>query len=141
MQGLLALDTRVRPRQHRPTNADQQGRLPDQGAAQQALQEVVRTLLVDVGVHSITVGEYLDTWLTGKHTLKPKTVSLYRDMANNYLIPHLGDVKLLELRAPHLDRMYAAITMGMRGRPLSPARSVECTRCFARRSTPRSSAD
>jgi len=93
---------------------------PTRAAAQQSLQEVVRTLLVDVGVHSITVGEYLDTWLTGKHALKPKTISLYRDMANNYLIPHLGDVKLLELRAPHLDRMYAAITMGKRGRPLSP---------------------
>jgi len=94
---------------------------PTKGAAQQSLQEVVRTLLVDVGVHSITVGEYLDTWLTGKHALKPKTISLYRDMANNYLIPHLGDIKLLELRAPHLDRMYAAITMGKRGRPLSPS--------------------
>ncbi len=94
---------------------------PTKSAAQQALQEVVRTLLVDVGVHSVTVGEYLDTWLTGKHALKPKTIALYQDMANNYLIPHLGDVKLLELRAPHLDRMYAAITMGMRGKPLSPS--------------------
>jgi len=65
---------------------------PTKSAAQQALQEVVRTLLVDVGVHSVTVGEYLDTWLTGKHALKPKTIALYQDMAINYLIPHLGDV-------------------------------------------------
>jgi len=94
---------------------------PTRSAAQQALQDVIRTLLVDVGIHTITVGEYLDTWLTGKHALKPKTIALYRDIADNYLIPHLGDIKLLELRAQHLDRMYAAITLGRRGRPLSPS--------------------
>jgi len=94
---------------------------PTRAAAQQALQDVVRTLLVDVGVHSVTVAEYLDTWLTGKHALKPKTVELYRTLADNYLVPHLGDIKLLELRAQHLDRMYAAITVGTSGRPLSPS--------------------
>ncbi len=60
---------------------------PTKSAAQQALQEVVRTLLVDVGVHSVTVGEYLDTWLTGKHALKPKTIALYQDMANTTSSP------------------------------------------------------
>ena len=94
---------------------------PTRAAAQQALQDVVRTLLVDVGVHSVTVAEYLNTWLTGKHALKPKTVELYRTLADNYLVPHLGDIKLLELRAQHLDRMYAAITVGKSGRPLSPS--------------------
>jgi len=94
---------------------------PTRAAAQQALQDVIRTLLVDVGVHSVTVAEYLDTWLTGKHALKPKTVELYRTLADNYLVPHLGDIKLLELRAQHLDRMYAAITLGKSGRPLSPS--------------------
>jgi len=94
---------------------------PTRAAAQQALQDVVRTLLVDVGVHSVTVGEYLETWLTGKHALKPKTVELYRTLTDNYLVPHLGDIKLLELRAQHLDRMYAAITVGKSGRPLSPS--------------------
>jgi len=94
---------------------------PTKAAAQTALQQAVHTLMVDVNVTDLTVGDYLDTWLTGKHALKPKTVALYADMAKNYLIPHLGDVRLLELRAHHLDRMYAAITMGKRGRPLSPS--------------------
>lgn len=94
---------------------------PTRATAQEALQEVVRTLAVDVGVHTITVGEYLQTWLAGKHALKPKTVALYRDLADNYLIPHLGTVRLLELRATHLDAMYASITIGKRGRPLSPS--------------------
>ena len=90
-------------------------------AAQSALQQVVRTLMTDVNVTSLTVGEYLETWLTGKHALKPKTMSLYRDFTTNYLVPNLGDVRLLELRAHHLDRMYLAIALGRRGRPLSPS--------------------
>ena len=59
-----------------------QAGFPTRAAAQQALHEVVRTLLVDVGVHTLTVGEYLDTWLTGKHALKPKTRTL-APMAGN----------------------------------------------------------
>lgn len=89
--------------------------------AQSALQETVRTLMTDVDVTSLTVGEYLETWLTGKHALKPKTTALYRDMTDNYLVPNLGKVRLLELRAHHLDRMYSNIVLGRRGRPLSPS--------------------
>ena len=96
-----------------------QGGFPTKGAAQTALQETVRTFMVDVSVHSLTVGEYLETWLAGKHALKPKTMSLYRDFTTNYLVPNLGQIRLLQLRAHHLDRMYANIALGMRGRPLS----------------------
>lgn len=94
---------------------------PTKAAAQTALQEVVRTFMTDVHVHSLTIGEYLDTWLIGKHSLKPKTVSVYRDAIELYLRPHLGDIRLLELRAHHLDRFYVTISIGRRGRPLSPA--------------------
>ena len=96
-----------------------QGGFPTKSAAQTALQETVRTFMVDVSVHSLTVGEYLETWLAGKHALKPKTMSLYRDFTTNYLVPNLGQIRLLQLRAHHLDRMYANIALGMRGRPLS----------------------
>ncbi len=98
-----------------------QGGYGTKSAAQAALQEAVRTFMADVTMHSLTVAEYLEMWLSGKHALKPKTVALYADMTRNYLVPHLGDIRLLELRAQHLDRMYAAITMGKRGRPLSPS--------------------
>jgi integrase len=96
-----------------------QGGFPTKGAAQRALQETVRTFMVDVSVHSLTVGEYLETWLAGKHALKPKTMSLDRDFTTNYLVPHLGQIRLLQLRSHHLDRMYLAIALGRRGRPLS----------------------
>lgn len=94
---------------------------PTKAAAQSALQETVRTLMVDVNVTDVTVGEYLDAWLAGKHALKPKTLALYTDVTNNYLVPQIGGIRLLQLRAQHLDRMYAAISHGRRGRPLSPS--------------------
>ena len=90
-------------------------------AAQSALQEMVRTLMTDVNLTSVTVQEYLETWLASKHALKPTTMALYTEFATNYLVPHLGGIRLIELRAHHLDRMYASITVGMRGRPLSPS--------------------
>ncbi|MGB8385306.1 MAG: hypothetical protein WCG47_29380 [Dermatophilaceae bacterium] len=90
-------------------------------AAQTALQDAVRTFLADLNVTGVTVREYLETWLVAKHALKPKTLVLYTDVANNYLIPQLGNVRLVDLRAHHLDRMYAAITIGKRGKPLSPS--------------------
>ena len=94
---------------------------PTRAAAQEALQEVVRRLGIGTTVHTMTVAQYLHDWLQGKHALKPKTVALYQDLAANYLIPHLGGIRLLELRAAHLDAMYAAITVGKSGRVLSPS--------------------
>ena len=94
---------------------------PTKGAAQTALQELVRTLMTDVTLTSLTVQEYLESWLTSKHALKPTTMALYTEFTTNYLVPHLGQIRLLELRAHHLDRMYEKITVGMRGRPLSPS--------------------
>ena len=87
--------------------------------AQTALQEAVRVLMADVNVHGLTVGQYLENWIAGKRALKPKTVALYRQVLDLYLIPHLGEIRLLELRPHHLDRFYASITIGRRGRPLS----------------------
>jgi integrase len=96
------------------------GGFPTRAAARSALQEVSSLLLTDVNVQSTTVGEYLETWLAGKHALKPKTVALYRAAIDHYLAPHLGNIGLLELRAHHLDRFYAAIAIGNRGKLLSP---------------------
>jgi len=94
---------------------------PTKAAARTALQQAVRMYESGVAVTGQTVAEYLHIWLSGKHALKPKTVASYSDLSNNYLIPHLGHIRLLELQAHHLDRMYAADTIGKRGRPLSPS--------------------
>ena len=93
---------------------------PTKGAAQTALQELVHILMTDVALTSLTVQEYLENWLTSKHASSPQRWP-FTEFTTNYLVPHLGQIRLLELRAHHLDRMYANITVGMRGRPLSPS--------------------
>lgn len=93
---------------------------PTRAAAQSALQEAVRTFMVDIDISSQTVGEYLTAWIATKHSYKPTTLTLTTEFTRNYLEPHLGHVRLLDLRAHHLDRMYQAITIGKSGRPLSP---------------------
>ena len=52
------------------------GGFPTKAAARSALQEVSSLLLTEVNVQNMTVGEYLEIWLAGKHALKPKPVSL-----------------------------------------------------------------
>jgi len=92
---------------------------PTKAAAAAALREFRET--IDGGVHitDTTVGQYLDRWLQGKHALRPSTRASYADHVETYIKPHLGHVELLQLRAHHLDRFYAAIATGSRGRPLS----------------------
>lgn len=92
---------------------------PTKKAALSALREVTATLMADVTTHTLTVGEFLDTWIEGKQGLKPSTRAHYRDTIRLYLRPHIGGVRLMELRAFHLDRMYGAIAKGVRGKPLS----------------------
>lgn len=41
-------------------------------AAQDALQQMVRTLMTDINLTSLTIREYLETWLTSKQALKPQ---------------------------------------------------------------------
>jgi integrase len=98
------------------------GGFPNKAAAREALREALDGLVVGVStLHDLTVSEYLDSWLAGKHALKPKTVAGYKDAINLYLRPGLGHIRLRELRAEHLDRFYESIRIGRRGRPLSPS--------------------
>ena len=56
----------------------------------------------------ITVGEYLQQWLADYAELNcsPKTIESYRQLINSHLIPELGNIKLVELEARHLQPMY-----------------------------------
>ena len=48
---------------------------PTKAAAQTALQQAVAMYGSGVSLTDQTVQEYLDSWLAGKHALKPKTVA------------------------------------------------------------------
>jgi len=90
-------------------------------AAQTALRQAVDLYGSGVELTHQTVQEYLSTWLAAKHALKPKTIASYSDLTALYIIPHIGSIRLLDLRAHHLDTMYIAIQVGRRGRVLSPS--------------------
>lgn len=54
----------------------------------------------------LTVGEYLTKWLSTKK-VAPLTHRGYEQIIRNYLIPHLGKIKLQDLRAYHVKALYA----------------------------------
>lgn len=68
----------------------------------------------------VLVRDFLDGWLQGKATLRDSTVQAYRSHLDLYLIPHLGHVRLAELRHHHVERMFTDLR-SRPGAPLSPA--------------------
>ncbi|MFI0487080.1 tyrosine-type recombinase/integrase [Actinomadura sp. 9N215] len=59
--------------------------------------------------HSITVGEYLDTWLAGRRNLREGTRRSYAQHIRLYFKPHLGHIPLDRLRVQDVDRVFDAI--------------------------------
>ena len=67
------------------------------------------------------MGEYLASWLAGKQSLRPSARPSYELHIRKYLVPHLGDLPLSELRPGHIERMYRAIGSGDPGREAPPS--------------------
>ena len=100
------------------------------GKRQDAERELTRLLgdadkgtLVDPS--SITVAEYLRSWLDGAHGLAGKTAERYRQLAEQQIIPHLGGWALQKLRPVHVSEWHSKLLLGggKDGRALS-ARTV-----------------
>jgi integrase len=73
---------------------------------------------------TVTVGEWLERWLAGplKRTVSESTYQDYEYRSHTYLIPAIGDVKLKDLTAEHLDMLYEDLSSGEAspsGKPLS----------------------
>jgi integrase len=60
-------------------------------------------------VNRQTVAEFLNGWLTGKGNLVDNTTRGYATHVAKYLIPHLGEIELDQLRVTDLESMFAAI--------------------------------
>ncbi len=97
------------------------------GKRQDAERELTRLLgdadkgaLVDPS--SITVAEYLRSWLDGAHGLAGKTAERYRQLAEQQIIPHLGHWALQKLRPVHVSEWHSKLLRGggKDGRALSP---------------------
>jgi integrase len=57
----------------------------------------------------VTTGQYLNDWLAGRRGLSEKTLRGYADDIRLYLIPHLGEIPLQQLRIGHVQAMFTAL--------------------------------
>jgi integrase len=78
----------------RKREAEQSGRQPDPGG--------------------LRVGDYLDRWLadSARPNVRPQTWERYEQIVRLYLKPHLGGVRLLDLRSRDVTRFYAELHRG-----------------------------
>ena len=59
-----------------------------------------------------STGEYLERWYArkaGGGLVRPTTARSYRQHLDAYLLPHLGPIRLADLRPAHIEAMYTAI--------------------------------
>ena len=76
---------------------------------------------------AVTVTGYLREWqVSHSVAVKPKTMAGYRELAERYVIPRIGGMRLQAVRPGTLSRLYRDLLAGggHNGRPLSP-RTVE----------------
>lgn len=73
--------------------------------------------------YSITVGEYLELWLSRKRGLRESTRRCYQHHIDDYLAPRIGALRLVDLerRPDHIEDFFTDLTVGVKGKPLSPA--------------------
>jgi len=65
----------------------------------------------------IKLGEYLSDWLeTTKATVRPKTWRQYKQIANDYILPSLGRIKIMALRPDQIQRVYDQLLREGKGR-------------------------
>jgi len=70
-----------------------------------------------------TVADLFDRWLASQaHRLSPKTLAEYRRAARLKILPHIGDMRLTDVRVSDLDRLYVTLLVsgGEEGQPLAP---------------------
>jgi hypothetical protein len=58
----------------------------------------------------LTVATYLRSWADGLVGVRPRTIESYRHTVDRHLVPHLGTIALLELRATDIRRAVRTIT-------------------------------
>ena len=61
---------------------------------------------------AMTVAEFLIEWLKTAHEQSPKTLERYEELARNQITPHLGGIKLRDLRAEHIRAWHSKLLGG-----------------------------
>lgn len=83
----------------------------------------------------ITVGEYVTEWIEiHAAEIKPRTLDSYRGVIKRYIVPHLGRMRLQDVRPSTITRFYMTLRKngGRDGKPLSP-RTIDYVHAVLRR--------
>ncbi|MAU82828.1 MAG: site-specific integrase [Gordonia sp.] len=82
----------------------------------------VRTGVVAID-QRLTLAEYLESWLAAKEQagIRPTTLRSYRQHVESYIVPHIGKVRLRDLRATHVEHMLQQIAKA----PAKPAKDAQ----------------
>lgn len=94
-------------------------RAPTKAAAREALDELRQHARYGVEPSTMTVGEWLEHWLTNIAELSHDTARGYRAYLRNYLLPALGSIPLSRLRSEDIERLYASMRDGTYARPIT----------------------
>jgi integrase len=105
-----------------------------QAALVDLLDRVQKRTHVDAGRQ--TVGSYLDDWLAGKARLRASTRRTYAEHIRLYLTPALGHLRLEQLDAVDIERMYTAIRGLGSGTGRAPGPEVRAMLAARQRSQP-----
>jgi integrase len=90
--------------------------------AERELRRLLRALDTGehVDPHRMTVREWLTTWLDAiRQEVAPRTAERYAEIANNFLVPALGNLQLVKLAPVHIQDAYVVWRNGGRrdGKP------------------------
>ncbi len=81
--------------------------------AEHALNEIVGRVQKGIVIDPtrVTLGDYLTKqWLPNARQLTPSTAELYATIIRAYIEPHIGEVRLQQLTAAHLDGLYTVLS-------------------------------
>lgn len=97
---------------------------PTRADARRGLQQRLSELQRGVGLDQddrLTMAQHLDEWLVNKRKLRPSTQKRYADLIELHIKPEIGQVRLRDLSARHVDAMLNALATRPRTKPLSAA--------------------
>jgi integrase len=82
---------------------------------------------IDLLAPALTVGQWLDVWLSdikGFDGTRPRTLTLYEGLADRYVRPVIGGVRLDKLTPAHVQRLVTETRTGQTSRGTPPSAST-----------------
>jgi integrase len=82
---------------------------------------------IDLLAPTLTVGQWLDVWLSdikGFDGTRPRTLTLYQGLAERYVKPVIGGVRLDKLTPAHVQRLVTETRNGQTARGTPPSAST-----------------